>query len=167
LSIPADDQDAVFRLLAACAVGMIIGADRGLSGKPTGMRTLGLVCLGAALVTLVTIRVPAIAGNPDALSRVLQGVIQGVLTGIGFIGGGVVLYRRKAGRIEGLTTASAVWITAALGIACALASWTMVAVSIAVALVLLVGVRPLDRLMEREGRRRVDAGPGLGRDEGS
>lgn len=154
MSIPFDDQDAVYRLLAACAVGMIIGADRGLSGKPTGMRTLGLVCAGAALVTLVTIRVPSIAGHPDALSRVLQGVIQGVLTGIGFIGAGVVFLRRDRTRVEGLTTAAAVWMTAALGIACALASWTMVGVSVAIALVLLFAVRPLDRMLERKGRQR-------------
>jgi putative Mg2+ transporter-C (MgtC) family protein len=87
---------------------------------------------------------------------VLQGVIQGVLTGVGFIGAGVVLRRHEAGRVEGLTTAAAVWITAALGIACALASWTMVAVAIVVALTLLVVVRPVDRLMERSGRDEAD-----------
>jgi putative Mg2+ transporter-C (MgtC) family protein len=156
VTIPADDQDAVLRLLAACAAGMLIGANRGLSGKPTGMRTLGLVCLGAALVTIVTIRVPGMQANTDALSRVLQGVIQGVLTGIGFIGAGVVLRRREAGRVEGLTTAAAVWITAALGIACALASWTMVAVAIVVALTLLIVVRPIDRLIERSGQDDAD-----------
>ncbi|HUG60906.1 MAG TPA: MgtC/SapB family protein [Methylomirabilota bacterium] len=148
MDVPYEDLDAVFRLLAACFCGMLIGANRGVRGKPTGMRTLGLVSLGAALVTVVMIRIPDMAENPDALSRVLQGVIQGVLTGIGFIGAGVVIRERRGLKVHGLTTAAAVWVTAALGIACALASWDLVAVAIVTTLLLLILVRPVDRWLE-------------------
>jgi putative Mg2+ transporter-C (MgtC) family protein len=112
------------------------------------MRTLGLVALGAALVTVVTIRVPGMGENSDALSRVLQGVIQGVLTGIGFLGAGVVMRDREAMEVHGLTTAASVWITATLGIACALASWSLVLIAVAITFALLVVMQPVDRWLE-------------------
>lgn len=73
----------------------------------------------------------------------------GVLTGIGFLGAGVVLLDRSAGRIRGLTTAASVWVTAALGIACALASWVLIALGMSLALFLLVALHPLERWLER------------------
>ena len=63
------------------------------------------------------------AENPDAASRVIQGLIQGVMAGISFIGAGVVLRDAKAQMVQGLTTAATVWVTAALGIACGLGAW--------------------------------------------
>ena len=84
------------------------------------MRTLGLVALGAAVVAVAAIQVPGMAENPDAMSRVVQGIIQGVMAGISFIGAGVILRDAKARTVEGLTTAATVWVTAALGIACGL-----------------------------------------------
>jgi putative Mg2+ transporter-C (MgtC) family protein len=163
--IAFDDIDAALRLLVACFCGMVIGFDRGRRGKPTGMRTLGLVSLGAALVTVVVVRVPGMSDNPDALSRVIQGVIQGVLTGVGFIGAGVVLRDSSAMEVHGLTTAAAVWITAALGIACALASWLMVAISLVVALTLLFAVRPIDRWLERGAHEKHAARMEAGHEE--
>ncbi len=142
--------DAVLRLLAATAVGMLIGLNRDMFGKPTGIRTLGLVSLGSALIALTTISHPLIAPNPDALSRVIQGIIQGVLTGIGFLGAGVVMRDVKAMEVYGLTTAATVWVTAALGVACALASWHLVAAAVAATLFLLVIARPLEQLIERK-----------------
>ena len=130
--------DTVYRLGAAAAVGVCIGLNRDMIGKPLGMRTLGLVGLGAAVVTLATIEYHGLADQPDALSRVVQGVIQGVMAGIGFIGAGAILRDPQARHIEGLTTAASVWITAALGIACAFAAWRVVAVGVGVALLLLV-----------------------------
>ncbi|ODN70877.1 MgtC/SapB family protein [Methylobrevis pamukkalensis] len=114
------------------------------------MRTLGLVALGVALVTLVATHVPGMAENPDALSRVIQGVLQGVMTGIGFIGAGVVLRDPDRGRIKGLTTAASIWMTGALAVTCALASWLLVAVALGLTLFLLIVVRPLDRWLERD-----------------
>ena len=145
-----NEIDAILRLLAAAAAGMIIGVNRDMWGKPTGVRTLGLVSLGAALVALATTTHPLIAGHPDALSRVVQGVIQGVLTGIGFLGAGVVMRDPKAMEVHGLTTAATVWVTAALGVACALASWHLVAAGLVIALILLVIVRPLEHLIDKK-----------------
>ena len=135
-----DFIDIIFRLGAAAAAGIIVGINRDLANKPIGMRTLGLVALGAAVVSLATIRFEGMAGNSDAMSRVVQGIIQGIMAGISFIGAGVILRDAQAKTVEGLTTAATVWVTAALGIACGLAAWTIVGVALVLALILLVGI---------------------------
>ena len=135
-----DFLDTILRLGTAAAAGMIIGINRDMADKPIGLRTLGLVALGAAVVSLSTIRVEGMADNPDAMSRVVQGLIQGIMAGISFIGAGVILRDAQAKTVEGLTTAATVWVTAALGIACGLAAWTIVGVAVVIALVLLIGI---------------------------
>ena len=130
--------DTGLRLGAATAVGVIIGINRDLKNKPVGMRTLGLVALGAAVVTLAAIEYGDMAAHPDALSRVIQGVLQGIMTGVGFIGAGVILRDVQAQRVEGLTTAASVWVTAALAVACAFAEWRLVVIGLILALILLV-----------------------------
>lgn len=136
----AGDVDGVMRLIIAALVGMAIGFNRELRGKPLGIRTLGLVSLGAALAATTAINFADLADYPDALSRVVQGVLQGVLTGIGFIGAGVVLHDRQSKNVYGLTTAASVWVTAALGVACALAAWTLVTTAVLLTLAILFGV---------------------------
>jgi len=143
-----DEWEALLRLCAAVACGMLIGINRDLRGKPTGMRTLGLVCMGAALISLTAMRVDGIAGHPDASSRVVQGIVQGVMTGIGFLGAGVVLRNHCALEVHGLTTAATVWVTAALGVACAIASWHLIVTALLVTLILLGLALPVERLVE-------------------
>ncbi len=145
-SPPLDLVDVALRLVAAVVAGMLIGLNRDLADKPIGMRTLGLVSLGAAVVSVATIHFQGLANHPDALSRVVQGVIQGIMAGIGFIGAGVILRDREAQTVTGLTTATTVWVTAALGIACGLAAWAIVGLSLALALFLLVGVGWLEKI---------------------
>ncbi|QIG46605.1 MgtC/SapB family protein [Nordella sp. HKS 07] len=130
--------EVILRLGSATAVGVVIGINRDLNNKPIGMRTLGLVALGAAVIALASIEMGDMHLHPDALSRVVQGVIQGVMAGVGFIGAGVILRDPQAQRVEGITTAASVWVTAALGIACAFAAWRVVAVGLVIAVVLLV-----------------------------
>ncbi|WP_103121214.1 MgtC/SapB family protein [Methylopila sp. Yamaguchi] len=130
--------DAALRLLAATVCGLAVGFNRDLKQKPTGMRTLGLVSLGACLVSLAGLQADPMRSDPDAMSRVVQGVLQGVMTGIGFIGAGVILKQPGDGTVRGLTTAATVWITAGLGVACALASWTIIALGVVLALLVLI-----------------------------
>ena len=144
-----DNLDIFLRLLAATGVGMAVGLNRDLRGKPTGMRTLGLVSLGATTVALATVNVPLMAGHPDAMSRVIQGIVQGVLTGIGFVGAGAVLRNIESQEVTGLTTAASVWATASLGIACGLASWPVVWMGAALTLVLLFLGSPFEKLFMR------------------
>jgi putative Mg2+ transporter-C (MgtC) family protein len=88
------------------------------------------------------------AEHPDAASRVIQGVIQGLMAGISFIGAGVIIRDVAAQSVQGLTTAATVWMTAALGIVCGLAMWRTAVVSIALALVLLIVVSWIERWMK-------------------
>lgn len=138
--MPAAEIDGILRLIVAVVVGVAVGFNRELRGKPLGMRTLALVSLGAALASITAINFADLVEHPDALSRVVQGVLQGVLTGIGFIGAGVVLHDRQSKAVYGLTTAASVWVTAALGIACALAAWAFVVTGVVLTLAILFGL---------------------------
>jgi putative Mg2+ transporter-C (MgtC) family protein len=146
------------RLGTAAFVGAVIGINRDLANKPIGMRTLGLVALGAASVAVAVIQVQGMAENPDAMSRVVQGIIQGIMAGISFIGAGVILRDAQKRTVEGLTTAATVWVTAALGIACGLAAWDVVGIGVVLALVLLTAFEWLENLFDvkakTEGRNR-------------
>ncbi len=100
----------VVRLLLAILLGGILGFQRAHVGKAAGMRTHILVALAAAIVALL----PQVAGMSSAdASR----IIQGTLTGVGFIGGGVILKMSEEHQILGITTAAGIWLTAAIGIA--------------------------------------------------
>jgi putative Mg2+ transporter-C (MgtC) family protein len=117
----------VARVAVAALLGALLGWERERAGKAAGLRTHMLVALGAALFVLF----PAEAGMDIAdLSR----VIQGVATGIGFIGAGTILKRADAEHIEGLTTAASIWLTGAIGMSvgagqlwlsavCAISAW--------------------------------------------
>ena len=147
-----DIGDIAIRLGGAALAGVLIGINRDMQNKPIGARTLGLVALGTALIAVAGVQYPGMAENPDAASRVVQGIIQGVMTGISFIGAGVILRNAQAKTVEGLTTAATVWVTAALGIACGLGAWRSVAVTVPVALVLLVAVPWLEDAFNRKRR---------------
>jgi putative Mg2+ transporter-C (MgtC) family protein len=100
----------VSRLLVAAVLGGLVGAEREHAGKAAGLRTHMLVALGATLFVLF----PTEAGMPIGdLSRVIQGVV----TGIGFVGAGAILRRSDSNEVEGLTTAAGIWLTAAIGLA--------------------------------------------------
>jgi putative Mg2+ transporter-C (MgtC) family protein len=147
-------QDALMRLGAATAAGMAIGINRDLTHKPIGMRTLALVALGAAAVTVSSIQFSFMDDHPDALSRVVQGVIQGIMAGISFIGAGVILRDHRAGEVTGLTTAATVWVTAALGIACGLGAWVIVGTTLVLALFVLAGLHGADAWLSRKAAQR-------------
>jgi putative Mg2+ transporter-C (MgtC) family protein len=149
--VQIDLSDVFIRLLAAAAAGGVIGINRDLADKPIGVRTLGLVSLGAATVSIAGIQVQGIAENPDAMSRVVQGIIQGVMAGISFIGAGVILRNAEARTVEGLTTAAAVWVSAALGVACDLGAWWTIAIAIPVTVAMLSATGWIDRFTKRRG----------------
>jgi putative Mg2+ transporter-C (MgtC) family protein len=88
---------------------------------------------------------------------VLQGVVQGVLTGIGFLGGGVILRDPQHNMVRNLTTAATVWVTAALGLACAIADWRVIGLGLLFAIVLLVTEDRLDKWIARKfGEKETD-----------
>jgi putative Mg2+ transporter-C (MgtC) family protein len=130
----------VVRLLLAIVLGGILGFQRAHVGKAAGMRTHMLVTLGAAIVVLV----PQLTGMSSAdLSR----VIQGVLTGIGFIGGGVILKMSEQHQIVGITTAASIWLTATLGVVIGTGRLGLAVVGAALAFVILTVFGRLEQLM--------------------
>jgi len=150
--VDLDLSDVLLRLLAAAGAGGLVGLNRDLADKPIGVRTLALVSLGAATVSVAGIQVQGMAENPDALSRVVQGIVQGVMAGISFIGAGVILRNVETRNVEGLTTAATVWVSAALGIACGLGAWRTIAIAIPVTLAMLFAAGGIDRVRRRTGR---------------
>src|SRR5688572_32571272 len=105
-------SEIAVRLGAALAAGALIGLDREIKKRPAGLQTHALVSLGAALAVLVVASQGSVGADP--LSRAVQGII----TGIGFLGAGVIMQYEREKRVEGLTTAASIWAAAALGMAC-------------------------------------------------
>ena len=132
--------DTILRLLVATAIGGAIGLNRELHGKATGLRTLALVGLGAAIVVLTTQHV---GGVSDASSA--SRVIQGVITGIGFLGAGVIMRSPKEERVHGLTTAATIWVTACMGVASGYGAWLLVITAALIIAFLLVAGRSLEK----------------------
>jgi putative Mg2+ transporter-C (MgtC) family protein len=138
--------DLVGRLLAAVLIGCVIGADRNLHGKPTGIKTLGMVGLGASMLTVVSMEVTIL--HPTLVS-LLGSAMQGIITGIGFLGAGVIIHEASSEKVHGLTTAASIWVTAALGIVCGLGSWKIAMTSTALVFILFIFGRPLEKKLHR------------------
>jgi putative Mg2+ transporter-C (MgtC) family protein len=141
-------EAVLLRLGAAVGVGALIGLDRELRRKPAGLRTLALVSLGSAVFILETID-PTRAPYTDATSRVIQGIV----TGVGFLGAGTIMRGASEDSIRGLTTAASIWLAAASGVACGLADWPLVVVGSALGLLVLV-ITPVERVLHN--RRKTD-----------
>ncbi len=134
------------RLLMAVLFGALIGLNRDLHGKPAGLRTHSLVALGAALAVLSAARS---AGSGDHRADVVSRVAQGVLTGIGFLGAGVILRDPGDGRVHGLTTAAAIWVTALFGVACGAGAYQEVGLGFVLVLLVLWLGGPIEQLVRR------------------
>jgi putative Mg2+ transporter-C (MgtC) family protein len=139
------DLDVILRLGAATLIGAAIGLNRDLHGKPIGVRTLGLVGLASAIAVLAVAPGGGEGVHFDATSR----VIQGVLTGIGFLGAGVIVRRSIGKQVHGLTSAACAWTTACLGLVCGLAAWPIVATGVVLVFVLLIFGGPFERMCQR------------------
>lgn len=149
-----DAAEMALRLGAATLMGAAIGLNRDMHGKPIGVRTLGLVGLASALAVVAT----TYAGTDpraDAPSRVMQGV----LTGIGFLGAGVIIRGRIGASVHGLTSAACTWVTACLGLACGVAAWPVATTGIALVFLLLVFGGPFERAMHKFFGGKDDPGP--------
>jgi len=148
---PAGIADIALRLLMATLIGSGIGLDRELRGKAAGMRTHALVALGAALIVVVTIRLTPVGfEHIDAISRAIQGIIAGV----GFLGGGAILKTiGQAEMVQGLTTAASIWLVACLGIACGAGQWVASLIGLILALLILIVGTVVERFFHRVAKR--------------
>jgi putative Mg2+ transporter-C (MgtC) family protein len=135
--------DVLLRLGAAVVVGAMIGLDRELRGKPAGFRTVALVSLGSAMFVLT-----AVGAGPDTSADSTSRAIQGIVTGVGFLGAGTIVRGQTQDSVKGLTTAASVWLAAATGIACGLALWPLVVTASAFGLAVLV-FEPVEAWLKR------------------
>jgi putative Mg2+ transporter-C (MgtC) family protein len=138
-----DSLDIALRLGAAALAGAALGLNRDLHGKPTGVRTLGLVGVGSALAVL------AVSGASGASGTDVSRVIQGILTGIGFLGVGVIFRNNEGQHVHGLTTAACVWLTACFGVACAVAEWRIVLIGASLVFVILIFGGRFEKVIHR------------------
>lgn len=137
------------RLSMAALLGGALGFERKRAGKSAGLRTHMLVSLGSALFVVV----PQQAGVSTAdLSRVIQGVI----SGMGFLGAGAILKRSDDAEVKGLTTAAGLWLTCAIGIAVGLGREASAALGTLLALLILTAVGRVSSRLEQDKRSGLD-----------
>lgn len=156
----ADWSEIILRLGAATLAGGAIGLDRDLRGKPIGLKTLGLVSLSTAAVILLAVQ----AADPGKFTDAASRVVQGVLTGIGFLGAGVIVRHGDRLQVRGLTSAACAFFAACLGILCGAGHWPIVATALVLAFLLLTCGNPIERRLHRmlggkEDPRRPDTAP--------
>jgi len=132
----------LIRVIAATLLGGLVGIQREKVGKPAGLRTHMLVCLGTATVVL------ACLGSSMDMSG-LSRVIQGIVTGIGFIGAGSILTLSQEREIRGLPTAACLWMTAAIGVAVGLGSLGVALIATALTLIVLSVIGIVEARLEK------------------
>jgi len=121
------------------------------------LNTLGLVGLGLATAMVVVLADPS--GDAAKISPEASRVIQGILTGIGFLGAGVIVRAEHHFRIRGLTSAACTWLTACVGIACGIGQWRIVVVALAITFGLLTVGHRLERWLHRVLGGKDDPAP--------
>ena len=145
----------LLKLLIATVLGGAIGFEREIAGKPAGLRTNILICVGAALFTHLSISIAQIGFTPDGrpygdTTRIAAQIV----SGIGFLGAGAILHAH--GAVVGLTTAATIWVVAAVGAAIGAGAYVEGVGTSALIILVLVGLRPVERkLLTR--RRKVNA----------
>jgi len=132
------------RVLAALIVGSTIGAEREYRSKAAGLRTLALICMGSAVFTILSLRL----GGPGSPDRIASNII----TGIGFLGAGVIF--KDGVTISGLTTATSIWVTAALGMAIGGGEFWLSAIGLVLVLIVLAVFQRFQDLIDHIRQRR-------------
>jgi putative Mg2+ transporter-C (MgtC) family protein len=142
------DLTALIHLACALGVGIVLGLNRDLKGKPIGVRTLGLVALACCTLTEAAVQFGSEHGQQ---TEMVARAIQGLMAGIGFLGGGVILHTDR--KVHGLTTAAMVWLTSALGVACGLGQLRLVGFALLAALLLVLAGGPFERMIHKRFTR--------------
>ena len=139
----SDFYEMAVRMIAALVAGSLIGYERSYRGRPAGFRTHALVCLASSVLMLVTVYEAhwvRVAGESIRLDPTRMS--QGIMTGIGFLGAGVIMHEGFS--VRGLTTAASIWITAAIGILAGIGFYFPMALSV----ILTLGVLSVFRWIE-------------------
>jgi len=141
-----DDYEMLLRLLAALAAGAMIGYERSYHGRPAGFRTHSLVCTASSLLMLVTVYEAAwVRGGTGMLQIDPTRMAQGIMTGIGFLGAGVII--KEGLSVRGLTTAASIWMTSAIGILAGIGFYLPLLAAVAITLGVLSFFRWIEAQM--------------------
>ncbi|MFH1370811.1 MAG: MgtC/SapB family protein [Planctomycetota bacterium] len=131
-----DWHSDIIAILLAVACGAAVGLERQIKHKPAGLRTNVLICLGAAVFTLISVKM---AGDKDSITRIAAQIV----TGVGFLGAGAVIQDR--GGVHGLTTAATIWLVASIGMACGAGLYYLALITTVLAIVVLLGLAQVDK----------------------
>ena len=140
----------VARIAGALAIGGIIGLERSFHGRPAGFRTHSLVCIASALLMLVSVYQGEWVTNVplDAIRTDPTRMAQGIMTGIGFLGAGVIF--KEGLTVRGLTTAASIWVTSAIGVLIGIGFYFAAAVGTVATLLVLSAFRAVERILPSE-----------------
>ena len=152
---PEQIARVVIRLIAAMILGGLVGVQRQRSHKPAGLRTHMLVCLGTAVFVTTC---GAVGMSVDAQSRVIQGIV----TGLGFLGAGSILKLSHEHEIKGLTTAAGVWMTAGIGVSVGLGALGIALIATLLTLIILAVATRFENLVLRKQTKQSTEGPRMG-----
>lgn len=140
-------HELLLRLVLATVLGAIMGIDRDLHRKPAGIRVLAMVSMGAAAISMLS--VVAVVGTDARIGDDVFKTIQGVLSGIGFLGAGVIMRAQGKDEVHGITTAASIWVAAILGMICGLGQFMLATCTFGIAAMILVGGRRLESAVLR------------------
>lgn len=155
LLYPINEWEMAFRLTLAIVLGGIIGWEREIDSKPAGLRTHMLVSLGSAMLVMTAVQTGMVQETANTISRIIQGIV----TGIGFLGAGEIFSvssRTESGavRVRGLTSAAAIWVSMAIGIAVGCGLWEMGIFATIAVLVILWGFKRLEAVIGKRKRKQ-------------
>src|SRR5690606_16300244 len=140
----AFDLEILIRMLIAFLTGAVIGCEREYHSKAAGLRTMIMICLGSTVFTIISMKL-----DPDSTDRVASNII----TGIGFLGAGVIF--KDGLSISGITTATTIWISAALGMAIGSGEYFVAISGTVVVMIVLSALQPITRWIERAHQART------------
>ncbi|KFE69000.1 MgtC/SapB family protein [Hyalangium minutum] len=148
-----DERTLIARLALALVLGGLLGLERELRGHAAGLRTHLLVSLGSCLFTLVSVTAGQAvdSAEPSFIRADVTRIASQIVVGIGFLGGGAIF--RHGTSVHGLTTAANLWLTASVGLAAGFGFFLGASVTVGFALVVLVGLRPVEHWIERFSKR--------------
>ena len=153
--------DVFIRVAIAVLIGMGIGVERELANHPAGMKTHALVCLGAAITTMISAEMCySLMGNEalDASSKVdMSRIASGVVSGIGFIGAGAIIKAKDGSVVTGITTAATVWISGCMGLAIGMGYFRIIIIAMLAILFTTVTLKSLEaRFIKHRGMRYIE-----------
>ncbi|MBN2181604.1 MAG: MgtC/SapB family protein [Sedimentisphaerales bacterium] len=132
-------------IILATVLGAVIGLERELSGKAAGLRTNLLICLGAAVFTIISRQMAV--DTTGSITRIAAQIV----TGVGFLGAGAIIQDR--GGVHGLTTAATIWLVSSIGMACGARFYQLAIITTIIAIVVLIGLAKLPLPLEHQRKK--------------